>query len=92
MTSYEFEVAAKNAAIKVMEEKHSISGVSISDVDFVWFAHELGFKKCTLWSPPFGYYYVEVTYNKLNHEMYVDVYLKQSNTLIQEKDFNYEAR
>ena len=40
MTSYEFEKAAKNAVIKVLNEN-----INISELDLVWFARELGYKK-----------------------------------------------
>lgn len=90
MTSYEFEKAAKNAVIKIMKEKYCIE-LSMQELEFVWFAHELGYKKCTLWAQKLGHYYPEVTYNRDKKEMYVDIYLKQSNTKIEEKDFNLKA-
>lgn len=46
MTSYDFEKAAKNAVRKEFA-KGGIN-FTISDIDFVWFAHELGYKKCTI--------------------------------------------
>ena len=46
MTSYEFEKVAKNAVIKLMKEKHDID-LTMNELEFVWFAHELGYKKCT---------------------------------------------
>lgn len=91
MTSYEFEKIAKNAVIDVMKEKHNIE-LTIEELDFVWFAHELGYKKCTLWAQKLGHYYPEVTYNRDKNEIYVDIYLKQSNTKIEAKDFNMEVK
>jgi hypothetical protein len=90
MTTYEFEKVAKNAVIKVMKEKYDIE-LMIQELEFVWFAHKLGFKKCTLYDAKLGHYYLEVAYNRDNDELYVDVYLKQSNTKIDSKDFNMEA-
>ena len=90
MTTYEFEKVAKNAVIKIMKEKYNID-LMIQELEFVWFAHELGFKKCTLYAAKLGHYYPEVTYNRDNDELYVDVYLKQSNTKIDSKDFDMEA-
>lgn len=81
MTSYEFEKLAKNEVIKIMKEKYDIE-LLIEELDMVWFAHELGFKKCTLYAEKLGHYYPEVTYNRDKNELYVDIYLKQSNTLI----------
>ena len=82
MTSYEFEKLAKNEVIKIMKEKYNIE-LSIDELEMVWFAHELGFKKCTLYAKKLGHYYPEVTYNRDKNEIYVDIYLKQSNTRIE---------
>ena len=90
MTSYEFEKIAKNAVIKIMKEKHDID-ITMDELDFVWFAHELGFKKCTLYAEKLGHYYPEITYNRDRDEMYVDIYLKQSNTCIKSDDFDFVA-
>jgi len=79
MTTSEFERIAKTAVIKVMKEQFNLE-LTISELQFVWFAHELGFKKCTLYAQKLGHYYPEVTYNRDANELYVDVYLKQSNT------------
>ena len=40
MTSYEFEKVAKNAVIQTLSEN-----ISIDQLEFVWFAHELGYNK-----------------------------------------------
>ena len=47
MTSYEFEVAAKNAVLKVLEEEFDIL-LSIQDLELVWFTHVIGNKKCLI--------------------------------------------
>lgn len=91
MTSYEFEKAAKNAVVKVMQEKHN-EEIAFKDLQLVWFAHELGYKKCTLYAPDMGNYYAEVTYNWGKDEMYVDVYLKKSNTKIPAEAFDFEVK
>lgn len=90
MTSYEFEKAAKNAVIKIMKENHGIV-LDIDELELVWFAHELGYKKCTLYAKKLGHYYPEVTYNRERDEIYVDVYLKVSNTLVKGADFDFSA-
>ena len=82
----EFEKAAKNAVIKVLNEN-----INISELDLVWFAHELGYKKCTIWGQPMGDRYAEVTYNRAKDEIYVDIYKKISNTKIQREEFDMEA-
>lgn len=79
MTSYEFEKAAKNAVIKVMKENHDID-LSIDELELVWFAHVLGYKKCTLYAQKLDNFYPEVTYNRDKDELYVDIYNKVSNT------------
>ena len=91
MTSYEFEKVAKNAVVKLMKEKHTIE-LTVQELDLVWFAHELGYKKCTLWAQKLGHYYPEVTFNRDKNEIYVDIYLKQSNTKIEAKDFDMEVK
>jgi len=90
MTSYEFEKAAKNAVIRIMREKYELE-LTMEELEFVWFAHELGYKKCTLYDQKLGHYYPEVTYNLAKNEMYVDVYLKQSNTKIPAEEFDFSA-
>ena len=91
MTSYEFEVVAKNAVIDLMKERYHID-LKINEIDFVWFAHELGYKKCTLYGFKMGVYYAEVTYNKDKDLLYVDIYEKRYNKCIKESDFNYEVK
>ena len=87
MTSTMFEDIAKRAVITVMKEKYEID-VHYEDLQLVWFAHELGNKKCTLYAPALGNYYPEVTYNKDRDELYIDVYLKKSNTVMLPLEFN----
>ena len=91
MTSYEFEKIAKNAVIDILKKDHGIE-VSLEELQFVWFSHLLGAKKCTLYSPKMGKLYAEVTYNIQKNQVYVDMYTKVSNTLIESKDFNLEVR
>lgn len=85
MTSYEFEVAAKNAVIDYYKKMWN-KDVKINELDFVWFAHELGYKKCTIWGKPMGMRYAEVTYNKAYDEIYLDIYLKTHNERIVDYD------
>lgn len=90
MTSYEFEKAAKNAVLKWLRNNYIPIG-DINQLDFVWFAHELGYKKCTIWGQPMGNKYAEVTYNRDRDEMYVDIYQKISNTKISSDEFDFNA-
>ena len=82
MTSYEFEKAAKNAVIQTLSEN-----INIDQLDLVWFAHELGYKKCTIWGQPMGNKYAEVTYNRDKD----DIYQKIINNKISSDEFNFEA-
>lgn len=75
MTSYDFMVAAKNAVIDYFKKTFD-KKINIQDLEIVWFAHELGFKKCTIWGRPMDSYYAEITYNKIQDEIYLDVYKK----------------
>lgn len=86
MTSYEFEKAAKNAVVKVLNEN-----IKINDLDLVWFAHELGNKKCTIWGKPLGTRYAEVTYDATRDAMYVDIYQKISHKVFLSNEFEFEA-
>ena len=54
-----------NAVIQTLSEN-----ISVDQLDLVWFAHELGYKKCTIWGQPMGNRYAEVTYNRDKDEMY----------------------
>lgn len=93
MTSYEFEVAAKNAVLKLIRSKKhpELSTPTIDQLELVWFAHELGNKKCTIWGPPMGRRYAEVTYNKEKDEMYVDMYVKIQKQTLPSSKFNFTA-
>lgn len=86
MKSYDFEKASKNAVIDVLGED-----IVIDQLEIVWFAHELGYNKCTIWGEPMGNKYAEVTYNRDKDEMYVDIYQKISNTKISSSEFNFTA-
>ena len=75
MTSYEFEVAAKNAVIRVVEEKYG-EKYTIPQIHIVFFAHVLGNKKATLNDSGGSSRYYDVTLDLKNNALYVDVYEK----------------
>ena len=85
MTSYEFEVAAKNAVIRSIHENYGEDYV-IGDIQMVWFAHTLGYKKAILIDTGINARMYEVTYNKHQNELYVDSYVKENNNLIVDID------
>lgn len=72
----------KGSLKQTMKEKYNIE-LKTDELELVWFAHELGFKKCTLYAKKLGNYYPEVTYNRDKNEIYVDVYFKQTNVKIE---------
>lgn len=90
MTSYQFEVAAKNAIIDTLNTVLD-DQLKISDLDFVWFSHTLANKKCMVWGPKLKNYYVEVTYSHEKHEMYIDVYNKEINRVVPREELNFGA-
>lgn len=81
MTSYEFEVGAKNAVLSVVNTRYK-EAFTIQDLSVVWMAHILGYKKCVLVDNGNNSRLYEVTYNKGLGEFYVDVYEKAQNVLI----------
>jgi len=85
MTSYEFEVAAKNAVIKTIRQRYGEDFI-IGQINMVWFAHILGYKKAILIDNGPNMRIYEVTYNKSQNELYVDAYEKASNDLIVDID------
>ncbi len=90
MTSYEFEIAAKNALIKVLKSQYGIDA-TIDMLNFVWFTHVLGYKKACIYGLVMGKLYAEVTYNLDNDDMYVDVYTKTSNVKFTKDDMDFVA-
>lgn len=89
MTNYEFEVAAKNAVLKMISEYYAddeIRATRIENIHMVWFAHVLGHKKAILIDGGVNNRIYEVTYNSRLDEMYVDSYEKNHNVLVTEMD------
>ena len=85
MTSYEFEVAAKNAVIKVLKDDYN-EEYNITQIQMVWFAHILGYKKAILIDLGNNLRIYEVTYNLAKNEMYVDAYHKKYNVKVTDID------
>ena len=87
MNSYEFEVICKNELIKEMKEKYN-EDYTIKDFHLVWFSKTLQNYKCTICDLKENKRYYECTYNGDKKQLYVDIYDKQFNTCVEEKDFN----
>ena len=80
MTTYEFEVAAKNAVIAAVKEWYH-EDYQIQDVYIFWMARILGFMKAILNDNGGNARMYEVTYNRERNEMYVDMYSKDKNVV-----------
>ena len=80
MTSYEFEVAAKNAVISVLKRDYN-EEQDITDISIVWHSYILGYQKAVLIDFGENHRMYEVTYDIDRDEMYVDLYDKVSNTV-----------
>ena len=76
LTSYEFEVAAKNAVIKMIDDEYG-EQYDISGIQMVWYGHIMGFKKAILIDVGENNRMYEVTYDRDRDFMYVDGYVKK---------------
>lgn len=90
MTSYEFEVAAKNAVIEMLA-KRGIDA-KIEDLQLTWFTHLLGNKKCMIYGPVMANLYAEITYARDSQITYCDLYQKLDHRELHEWDLNCEAK
>lgn len=91
MTSYKFEVAAKNAVMDVILKNHD-EVFTIKDLSLVWFARILGYMKAIVIDNGVNNRLYEVTYNIDKDEMYVDEYNKQTNTVFTADMIDTEVR
>lgn len=89
MTSYEFEVAAKNVVINMLA-KRGIEA-KIEDLQLVWFTHLLGNKKCMIYGPVMANLYAEITYARDSQMVYADLYMKIDHQDIQEFDLKTDV-
>ena len=90
MTSYEYEVIYKNALIKFLAETYNES-LTIKDLHLVWFSKTLQNYKCVIVDLNENQRYYECTYNGDKKEIYLDVYNKEYNVVIDSSDFNSEV-
>lgn len=89
MTSYEFEIAAKNAVINEM--KNYGVEINISELELIWFSCVLGNKTCVIWGGPMGFKHAEVTYNQEKDEMGISIFQVVSNKKIPASEFDFSA-
>lgn len=81
MIQYKFEERAKHLVIDTIKEMFS-EDYDISEINMVWYAHILGFKKAILIDNGINKRMYEVTYNINTNEMYIDVYEKLRNSVL----------
>lgn len=87
MTGYEFETAAKNALVNVLKDEYG-KEVSVEDLQFVWYSDVAGNKKCCLYASVMGNLYADVTYNKGAEIMFVSIYRKTTNRILQKEELD----
>lgn len=87
MTSYEYEVICKNELIKELKEKYN-EDYTIDELHLVWFTKTLQNFKCVIIDLKDNQRYYECSYNGTKKQLYVDIYEKKHNTLVEEKNFN----
>ncbi len=79
MDSRQFEELAKKAVNQVSPN------IAISEMFIVWMCKTLQNNKALIGVPHSDHYY-EVTYNGDKHELYVDEYIKNTNTCLNVND------
>lgn len=89
MTSYEFEVAAKNAVIEALKDVGI--EMTIHRLNLVWFTHVIGNKKCVIWGEGMGKFYAEVTWSLDSSMMYVDMYRKELHKEIHGYELDFKV-
>lgn len=87
MQSYEFEVKCKNALIDILKEKYN-EDYTIQDLHLVWFTKALRNFKCTICDLKPNQRYYECTYNGDKDEVYIDIYDKQFNVVVDGKNLS----
>lgn len=86
MTSCDFEVVAKNAVIDILK----LENKDTNSLELVWFAHQLGNKKCIICGKEMGNKYAEVTYDRDPNIMFVDIYQKVTHRYIMYESLDFE--
>ena len=90
-SSYDFEVVCKNALIKLLKDKYNEDHF-IEDFDMTWFNYTLQHYKAMLIDRGPNQRYYECTFNIHNNRMFIDIYEKQSNTVVTGEYFDHEVK
>lgn len=90
-SGYDFEVVCKNALIKILKDKYNETH-TIEDFDFVWYNYTLQNYKAMLIDFGSNQRYYECTYKRSSNQLFIDIYDKQSNTVIAGEEFDHEAK
>ena len=91
-SGYDFEIVCKNALIKILKEEYN-EDLTIEDLDFVWYNYTLqNYKAVLINNHAVNGRICECTYQKDTNRVYVDIYQKQSNTIIQGENFDHVAK
>lgn len=90
MTSYEFEVICKNALIDQLKLIYN-EYFNIKDLHLVWYAKELQNHKCVIVDLRDNDRYYECTYNGDKDELYIDIYNKKYNIIVNRENFSTEV-
>lgn len=91
MTSADFEKAAKNLIIKKMKDEFG-TDINFSELHIVFLTYTLGNLKATLFAPTVPGFYFEITFDRFNDKMYLDIYQKVSNSVHEPEEFDYSDR
>lgn len=91
MTSYEFEVICKNALINTIKIWYN-EDLTIEDLHLVWYAKELKNHKCVIVDLKENQRYYELTYNGEKDEIYLDIYEKKHNVVVNASEFDTIAK
>ena len=86
MNSYKYEVICKNALIEHLKKLYN-EDFKIKDLHIVWFSKVLQNYKCVIIDLKENQRYYELTYNGLKEEIYIDIYEKKHNILINKNEF-----
>ena len=90
MTSYEFEVAAKNAVIQYAQSHYGETW-NIHDIHLMFFDHMLEYQRAIMIDSGMNTRYYEVTYDAHENVMYVDIYEQAYSITVPGDDLDFKV-